>query len=431
LILTGLTSGEGVGFSRAFLFLVNDERTHLHGRIAIGARSLSEAQDTWAKIRAYCDSKREVGQDALTCLLDVAESHSVALAKGELVDSTISQLTQQLKIPLTPQGGVLSACCIAKRPILLLDSQPDEFRSALAHITAQEESRPFVCVPLLSKDAVLGAIIVDNRFLPSERIIAQADINSLEAFAWVTAMTIENQRLREEKKWETWKQCAARVAHVIGGRLSVIKDNASKLAIHIAASPTLEFQDHRQSLAKVREGISKAEMVLRDFREFGAKSKLRMTRVDVAKLIRDVIAEMQTEKILVNLHIPVEPLYVTGNSVKLSDSLLQIIENAKEATLLAPKPLELTVTAVSIKNQTDTMKRVIKITIADNGPGVEIDKKKQIFEPLFTTKKATGNGLGLAIVRDVIQEHGGAIEESGSSGMGAIFQIYLPEAMLD
>jgi signal transduction histidine kinase len=67
------------------------------------------------------------------------------------------------------------------------------------------------------------------------------------------------------------------------------------------------------------------------------------------------------------------------------------------------------------------------ITISDTGPGISPDMQRRIFEPFFTTK-ARGTGLGLAVARRVIEEHGGTIEVSSELGQGTKFTIQVPLA---
>ena len=65
------------------------------------------------------------------------------------------------------------------------------------------------------------------------------------------------------------------------------------------------------------------------------------------------------------------------------------------------------------------------ITVSDSGPGISLDVQRRIFEPFFTTK-ARGTGLGLAVARRVIEEHGGTIEVSSEMGRGTRFTVQLP-----
>jgi signal transduction histidine kinase len=70
-------------------------------------------------------------------------------------------------------------------------------------------------------------------------------------------------------------------------------------------------------------------------------------------------------------------------------------------------------------------KRWLRVTISDTGPGIPLDVQRRIFEPFFTTK-ARGTGLGLAVARRVIEEHGGTIEVTSEPRKGTTFTIQLP-----
>jgi signal transduction histidine kinase len=65
------------------------------------------------------------------------------------------------------------------------------------------------------------------------------------------------------------------------------------------------------------------------------------------------------------------------------------------------------------------------LEVTDSGPGVRTKDRQNIFQPLFTTKER-GNGLGLMIVWDIVEQHKGTIEEAGESGQGARFLVRLP-----
>jgi signal transduction histidine kinase len=67
----------------------------------------------------------------------------------------------------------------------------------------------------------------------------------------------------------------------------------------------------------------------------------------------------------------------------------------------------------------------IAVTIADHGPGIAADLRHRVFEPYFTTK-ADGTGLGLALVRQTVEAHGGIISVSETAGGGATFRLVFP-----
>ena len=80
----------------------------------------------------------------------------------------------------------------------------------------------------------------------------------------------------------------------------------------------------------------------------------------------------------------------------------------------------------------DQQTHCVNISVADSGPGIADDDIRQIFDPFFSTKRSGdtasngGTGLGLAVCRDIITDHGGFIEVQSAQGQGATFTIFLP-----
>ena len=69
----------------------------------------------------------------------------------------------------------------------------------------------------------------------------------------------------------------------------------------------------------------------------------------------------------------------------------------------------------------------VKLTVADSGHGIPTDVLKKVFEPFFTTKEfGKGTGLGLTVVKGILEEHGGSIAVESQEGKGTTFTILLP-----
>jgi signal transduction histidine kinase len=99
--------------------------------------------------------------------------------------------------------------------------------------------------------------------------------------------------------------------------------------------------------------------------------------------------------------------------------LLNLVINARDAMN--------GVGAIVVSTGLDDAGRVA-IEVADTGCGIPEEHLPKIFEPFFSTKGVQGNGLGLAAVRSIVEEHGGAIRVDSEAGRGAIFTIFLPAA---
>jgi len=180
IILTSLTSHEGLGFNRAMLFLVNDKNTLLEGAMGIGPHSAEEAGTIWNAI--------SIGKMTLD---DVIESYD-AFRRNE--ESKLNSIVRGIKIPLREDMGILA--------LTILEGMPFEITSPEAKKLVDQSTQKalntdlFVTVPLKAKDKVLGAILVDNIF--NKKAISKSDVRMLTMFANHAGLAIENSRLYEE-----------------------------------------------------------------------------------------------------------------------------------------------------------------------------------------------------------------------------------------
>jgi signal transduction histidine kinase len=109
-----------------------------------------------------------------------------------------------------------------------------------------------------------------------------------------------------------------------------------------------------------------------------------------------------------------------ADAARLKQALLNVVLNAVEAT--APG------TEVTVGTRTgvdDTGRRLVEFVIQDQGPGIPRDRRELIFQPFATTKES-GTGLGLAVTRQIVTDHGGCIEVEGEEGAGATFVVRMP-----
>jgi diguanylate cyclase (GGDEF)-like protein len=180
IILTALTSHEGLGFNRAMLFLVNNKDTVLEGVMGIGPHSAEEAGKIW---HALSSSKKT--------LEDFIASYDTFKRDSE---SRLNSMVKGIKIPLREEMGILA--------LTILEGMPFEITSVEAKKMVDQNTQKalntdfFVTVPLKAKDKVLGAILVDNIF--NKKPITKSDIRMLTMFANHAGLAIENSRLYEE-----------------------------------------------------------------------------------------------------------------------------------------------------------------------------------------------------------------------------------------
>ncbi len=177
MILTVITMGDGLGFNRAILFLVDESENKLKGVMGVGPASHEEAGRIWVSLE---------GKSLETI---IEEIESTPLRK----DSYIDKISQNITIELS-DDCILSQCIREKKPI----NVPDAKREPLVKPVLIQELRTqaFGVVPLIAKDRAIGLIWVDNLF--TRREIKDEDLQFLMAFTSHIAPAIAGARLFEE-----------------------------------------------------------------------------------------------------------------------------------------------------------------------------------------------------------------------------------------
>jgi signal transduction histidine kinase len=122
-------------------------------------------------------------------------------------------------------------------------------------------------------------------------------------------------------------------------------------------------------------------------------------------------------RIRFELSAPPEPLQITADEHQLTQLLMNLVLNARDAIGRQSGDIRVTLTALPER-------RSIEISVQDTGPGIPDATAEKIFEPLFTTKP-NGTGLGLPVSQQIVERHGGEISLS-SSEAGTTFRVVFP-----
>ena len=430
MLLNGVTAWEGLRFSRALLLLVDETGTQLKGRMAIGAQNRVEAETTWKRLKQARQIAKIMHKDNLKTLLDETETFSRSVKEQPDYDYPLSLATRKLSLPISKLKGALEICLHNETLQIVEDQQPDPFRDNWERISnLGDTGRAFVCVPLVGKGQAIGVLIADNRYLENEYIIDKNVLSCLKAYATFMAVHIENARLQtklaEEERMDTWQEFTGRVAHIIGTRVNVIHGEVTRLqACFDDSIPLANVADCPYYLQKLSDSLSKVKTVLNDFREFIAPLGLTKSQLDIRKTVRSVIQEMQSSiDFELDIDFPPDPIIVNGDSQRLSDAFMELIENAQDAMARDTTQPRMSIT---ITTESDARGRnMAHLEFINNGPGILLVNKRKIFEPFFSTK-GRSSGLGLTIVKKIIEEHRGTIAEMGDPDQGAKFVILIP-----
>jgi two-component system sensor kinase FixL len=235
------------------------------------------------------------------------------------------------------------------------------------------------------------------------------------------------QRSREElahvNRLATIGELTASLAHELNQPLAAIMTNA-QAGRRLLDSQPANVDQIRAILLDIVNDDQRASEVIRRLRELLRKSDLERTLVDIPTTIRDVAhllsSEAAVRQIGVSLQLEPAQAVVEGDRVQLQQVMLNLLQNAMDAA-----PAGRTSDArVSVHCRSLDAGEVV-VSVEDTGPGIATGDEELVFEPFYTTKR-NGMGLGLSIVRSIVDSHGGRVSARNRSDGGAVFEFVLP-----
>jgi signal transduction histidine kinase/integral membrane sensor domain MASE1 len=243
---------------------------------------------------------------------------------------------------------------------------------------------------------------------------------------------LDAQRSRQElahfTRVSTMGQLTASIAHELNQPLTGILTNAQAgLRFLDAGSPDLV--ELRAILSDIVADDKRAGDVIQRLRDILRKSEPARVPLDLNIVVQDVVRLLGSDAIIRNVTITLDldprPVLVDGDRVELQQVILNLLLNAMEAMTEVASGAR-TVVVTTATPTTDT----VFVTVQDTGPGLRPGIDDDLFEPFFTTKPS-GMGMGLTIVRSIIQGQGGIIWAMNHPEGGALFQFALPASQRD
>ena len=250
---------------------------------------------------------------------------------------------------------------------------------------------------------------------------------------------------------ERLRMMLAGIAHEVRNPLGGMELFAGLLAEELAASadgsaapsPGPDLPAARGYVQRVQKELRHLQAVVNDFLEYARRTRPQLGPVRLAELlqeVRDSAAALAPAHVQVELHIAgseasqPSSLVVQADANQLRRALLNLAHNAvqacasSDAEASSDRAQALACKQVRIEATSDPITGGVLLRVRDDGPGIPADLAEKIWTPFFTTK-AQGTGLGLAFVREIVEDHGGQIRlEESPSAAGTCFCIQLPPA---
>jgi signal transduction histidine kinase len=218
---------------------------------------------------------------------------------------------------------------------------------------------------------------------------------------------------------------AASVAHEFNNVLMSIQPFVEILQRYLENEP-----NGMKALRYIRDGVKRGRTVSRQILRFASPAEPRLMTLDVGEWMRTFSEEtrvtLRDHRVEVG---PTESLIVRADAEQLSQVMLNLVGNARDAS---PAGSAIAVGAVRadavpfVRERVPDAHRFAAMFVRDRGSGIAAEVLEHIFEPLFTTKRNGGTGLGLAVVQQIISEHGGEVIVESAAGVGSTFYVVLP-----
>jgi signal transduction histidine kinase len=346
----------------------------------------------------------------------------------EIVASNASRGMPAVHISLD-QPSVAAVAFHTQQPVAIPDLENDP-RISKALLEAFRHRR-LMAAPLISQGRSIGVLVLgDGRAQPFaegqlERTVAVANqlasaIHNARLYADLRASYEELHRAQEtlvrKERLAALGELAAVVAHEVRNPLGVIFNS-------LASLHRMPLADEPKVLMRIMaEESERLNRMVSDLLEFARPHELELAPTGVDELVKGALESAARATgmsgIAVQLAIPTDLPQVRIDAQQMRRAVLNLILNSVQAM---PQGGDL---AIRARLEPRSSAPVVRLEVSDAGPGIPEDLLHQIFQPFFTTK-ASGTGLGLAVVKSIVDAHQVEIAVQ-SQGRGATFALMLP-----
>jgi len=334
--------------------------------------------------------------------------------------------------PAPEQDGIVHV--LTTRRTVLVEEFPEETLVSLATASGHYELlrklgfRSWIVAPMIARGRVLGALTVV--YGESGRHYTQHDVPVVEDLARRAAVAIDNARLYEaaEAANRAKDEFLATLSHELRTPLTAISGWAHMLELGLTDEATSKLA----VATIVRSAKQQAELIddLLDLsRVVAGTLRLTIADVDVAQLAADVALAAKpaadAKSIELALSVPSQPVIVRGDDRRLRQIIWNLVTNAVKFTDAGGR-VEVTLAAASASTA--------RLEVVDTGRGIDAAFLPMVWDRFrqadsSTSREHGGLGLGLAVVRHLVEMHGGTVAaESAGLGRGATFRVELPLA---
>lgn len=366
-------------------------------------RSFADMTQQLADARAQVDrsvTELEAARANLQTILDNLTAGVMVFHQDGHLDTVNPGATRILKLPLSAYRGQTLAAVPGLEEFAAAVQQRFELHASGPEAGERDHwQESFVLKTLPGQDSV--TLLARGAVLPQgERLLVFDDITEL----------VSAQRS------EAWGEVARRLAHEIKNPLTPIQLSAERLQHKLGSK--LEAPDQQvlaKSVGTIVTQVQAMKQLVNEFRDYARLPAAELKALDLNSLVHEVLALYGTA--LESGHLAAEcetqlP-QIMGDATQLRQVIHNLVQNALDAVADRPDGRVRVVTE-SVRNEHGAL-RTVRLKVVDNGPGFSEKVLKRAFEPYVTTK-SKGTGLGLAVVKKIVDEHAARVRISNLPG---------------
>lgn len=316
---------------------------------------------------------------------------------------------------------------LRRRGARSLFKEPEVFDALLEELVSGRDTKPREAVLLHAKGAEVPILLfaanldapTSERKDPDRYLLVLHDTSEVHGI---------RQRLSETEKLSAMVKIVGSVAHEFRNPLNSLFLSADLLEDELAGHGAAE-EVIAPTLAAIREEVERLNQIINHYLALSKVESTAPEIVDLGETVRafaeewkDRAAELEID---LRLRVHEGDLSVSVDPNQVRRVLVNLVENALDAFAESdgggdrPRP--------ALTLAVRPMRRTVKLTVKDNGPGIAPEVRDRVFEPFFTSK-SRGSGLGLYLIREIVLAHGGAISLAGNGGRGTSVVMHWPRA---
>lgn len=261
--------------------------------------------------------------------------------------------------------------------------------------------------------------------IQGEKLVLQATLSLLKSVEGgdlgLVLVVDDLTKLMNAQRAAAWREVARRIAHEIKNPLTPIRLSAERLQRRF--SNVVDDAAFNQCTQTIISSTDELKSLVNEFSSFARLPRARLSLNNLNRVIDESLVLYREGHKNIQFKLSLDPNVPDFDldPEQIKRVMINIYENAVIALGSEKNPHG----SVAITTQYDTVLKIVRINVADNGPGISPEMRERIFEPYYTTKQS-GTGLGLAIVKRIVDDHSGFIRVQRNRPKGTRFVIELP-----